>query len=135
VSFIAWNMSYSVNVKKCDDDHKKLFALINALHDAMKDGKGSQVLQQLVKELADYTNYHFSGEEALLEKTNYPALEPHRAQHKQFVKKVEAFRQDLATGVGGQSVAVATFLNDWLVNHIKRTDRQYSEHLNANGIS
>jgi hypothetical protein len=26
-------------------------------------------------------------------------------------------------------------LNDWLVKHIKRSDQQYSAHLNANGIS
>ncbi|MBZ5686164.1 MAG: bacteriohemerythrin [Acidobacteriia bacterium] len=135
MSWLDWDMSYSVKVKKCDDDHRKLFSLIKALHEAMKAGKGAQVLQQILKELADYTKYHFSGEEEMLAKTNYPGLGSHRAQHQQFVKKVEEFRQDAAAGKLAQTIAVSTFLNDWLVNHIKRTDQQYSEHLNANGIS
>jgi hemerythrin len=37
-------------------------------------------------------------------------------------------------GTVGQSVGVATFLNDWLMNHIKKTDQLYSAHLNANGV-
>lgn len=67
--------------------------------------------------------------------TQYPALGQHRLQHREFVKKVEQFQRDLRTGAVGQSVAVTTFLKDWLVNHIQRTDREYSVHLNANGWS
>jgi hemerythrin len=124
-----------VNVSKCDQDHKKLFSLLNALHEAMKSGKGSQVLQQVVKDLADYTKYHFSQEELLLRQTNYPNLIPHQAQHQTFVKKVEQFQSDLKAGNLAQSITVTEFLRDWLANHIKQTDRQYSAHLNANGIS
>jgi hemerythrin len=135
VSLIIWDASYSVRVKRFDDDHKRLFSLVNALHDAMKAGMGGKIVQKVVQELADYTKYHFSGEEALMAETQYPALGQHRLQHREFVKKVEQFQRDLRTGAVGQSVAVTTFLKDWLVNHIQRTDREYSVHLNANGWS
>jgi len=135
MALVTWDQSYSVNVSKCDQDHKKLFSLLNALHEAMKSGKGSQVLQQVVKDLADYTKYHFSQEELLLRQTNYPNLIPHQAQHQTFVKKVEQFQSDLKAGNLAQSITVTEFLRDWLANHIKQTDRQYSAHLNANGIS
>ena len=131
---VTWDESYSVKVEKCDEDHKKLFALINALHDAMSVGRGAQVVQKVVDELANYTRFHFSREESLLEKTHYPALVPHQAQHRIFVQQVEQFRQDLKAGAVGESVVVASFLKDWLTNHIKQTDRQYSMHLNDNGI-
>jgi hemerythrin-like metal-binding protein len=131
---VTWDESYSVRVEKCDEDHRRLFSLINALHDAMLAGKGAHVIQTVVNELADYTHYHFSREESLLEKTRYPALAPHQAQHQEFVKKVEQFRQDLKAGTIGESVFVANFLLEWLTNHIRRSDRQYSLHLNDNGI-
>lgn len=132
---VAWDTSFSVRVSKCDQDHQKLFSLLNDLHDAMTVGKGSQVVERVVKELADYTKFHFEGEEALLEKTNYPDLAEHRAEHGAFVQKVRRFQQDLKDGNTAQSISIANFIKDWLVNHIKKTDRQYSAHLNRNGVS
>ena|SRR5579872_5575100 len=131
---VSWNESYTVRVGRCDEDHKKLFSLINTLHDAMATGKGALVVGQVVKELADYTQYHFSAEEAMMEKTKYPALPAHRLQHREFSSQVKQFQHDLLEGKGGQSISVAVFLNDWLTDHIKQTDRKYSAHLNANGI-
>ena len=135
MSLITWDDSYTVRVKRFDDDHKRLFSLVNELHDAMKAGVGGKIMQQVVQELADYTRYHFSGEEALMEETQYPAVGAHRSQHREFVKKVEQFQRDLKAGAVGQSVAVTAFLKDWLINHIQRTDHDYSIHLNANGWS
>ena len=135
MALVTWDASYSVKVDKCDDDHKKLFSMLNSLHDAMMAGKGAQVIQPVVKELADYTKFHFAREESLMQKAKYPALGAHRTQHQEFVKKVEEFQKDLAAGKTGQAISVANFIKDWLTNHVKQTDRQYSAHLNANGVS
>jgi hemerythrin len=135
MALLTWDASYSVKVAKCDEDHKKLFSLLNALHEAMKVGKGTQILHQVVADLANYARLHFAREEALLEMTKYPALAPHRAQHEEFVRRVAQFQQDLKTGNTNQSIAVANFLTDWLVKHIQQTDVKYSAHLNANGVS
>ncbi len=135
MEFMTWNPSYSVKVKACDDDHKKLFAMINTLHDAMKAGHGADKVAGIVQELGSYARYHFDREEALLEKAKYPDLPSHRAQHHAFIQRVEQFRKDLVAGQGGQSVAVAEFMNQWLTGHIRQIDQKYSSHLNSHGIS
>jgi len=135
MALVTWDPSFSVKVNRCDEDHKKLFSLINTLHDAMLTGKGQEVVQKVVKELSDYTKYHFSAEEALMEKTKYATLSSHRLQHQEFVKKVGQFQQDLVAGKIGNSVSVLEFLKDWLAKHIKQTDKMYSSHMNANGVS
>jgi len=134
MALITWDQSYSVKVERCDAEHRKLFDLINALHDAMRVGKGRTVLQQIVAELHDYTQTHFKAEEALMERANYPALAGHRIEHQRFVARVGEFKNDLNAGVGGNAVAVLEFLKDWLAKHIKQIDQSYSAHLNANGI-
>jgi hemerythrin len=134
MALIKWDQSYSVKVNRCDDDHKKLFALINNLHDAMLTGKGGEVVQSVVQELLNYTKYHFTAEEALLEKAHYPGLSGHRAQHQEFVKRVEKFQQDIASSATGRSVDVLEFLKNWLSSHIKDIDQKYSSHLNAAGV-
>jgi hemerythrin len=135
MALVTWDASYSVKVFRCDEDHKKLFALLNQLNDAMKAGKGNQVVQRVVKKLADYTTFHFAGEEALLEKTKYPGLSSHRAKHEAFVRKVQEFQMDLKAGNLSQSISVSEFMKDWLTQHIKQTDQQYSSYLNSHGVS
>jgi hemerythrin len=133
VSLIAWNRSYSVNVRSCDAQHQQLFSVMNKLHEAMKAGKGRVVLAEIVDELDMYTKTHFRAEEALMERAQYPELNEHRAQHRYFVSQVAQFRKDLQADAGN-AVAVLTFLKDWLANHIQQTDKMYSSHLNSSGI-
>jgi hemerythrin-like metal-binding protein len=135
MALFVWDSSYSVKVERCDQDHKELFSLTNELYEAMRVGKGSQVVEHIVDELKEYTKFHFSAEEALMTKTGYPALSAHREEHRMFIESIDKVQKDLKDGTVGLSVGLATFLNDWLMNHIKKTDQQYSAHLNANGIA
>jgi hemerythrin len=41
----------------------------------------------------------------------------------------------LEAGGTATSIAVLTFLHDWLANHIKQTDKEYPEDLNSMGIN
>ena len=131
---VVWDKSYSVNVKRCDEQHQKLFSMLNGLHQAMSVGQGRSVVAPIVQELGAYTDTHFRAEEKLMEQASYPALAAHREQHKTFVAQVEKFKQDLANGNSSPAIEVAGFLMNWLSKHIRQTDRQYSAHLNAKGI-
>jgi hemerythrin len=134
VSLVTWDETYSVKVSQCDADHKKLFELINALHDAMSAGDRKSVVAQVIDELTDYATYHFATEEAMLEKTKYPQLASHRREHLIFMNEARRLQRDLAALKGGQALTVVVFLNDWLLNHIRQTDQRYSAHLNAGGV-
>jgi hemerythrin len=121
-------------VKSCDAQHKKLFSLINALHETMKVGKGKAVIRDIVRDLERYIQIHFGAEEALLELPHYPALAEHRWEHENFVARGAKFRKDLDANERGDAVAVLTFPKDWLAKHILQTDKLYSSHLNAKGF-
>ncbi len=135
MALVTWEPSYSVKVHRYDEDHKKLFAMINELHEAMLAGKGKDKIQETVKRLADYAKFHFSAEEQQLEKTKYPELSAHRAEHQAFIQRVQKFQQEVAEGRLNLSVSVGVFLNEWLANHIRKTDQKYSKYLNEHGVS
>jgi hemerythrin len=135
VALVTWDASYSVNVKKCDADHQKLFYLINTLHEAMKSGQGRTIIAGIVHELEWYTQTHFLTEEDLLQRARYPDLDDHRFQHQKFVAQVKQFREDLDARGTANSITVLTFLKDWLASHIKQSDKKYSEHLRSQGIN
>lgn len=134
MALFTWNDSYSVKVEMCDAQHKKLFEIINQLADAMRAGKGQDVVTRTVRELQLYTRTHFQQEESLLRKANYPDLAPHQESHRKFVAHVEALEKQTREGQTANSVLVLNLLRDWLVNHIQKTDKAYSASLHAAGI-
>jgi hemerythrin len=134
MALFTWNDSYSVKVAMCDQQHKKLFEIINQLADAMRMGNGQDVVGKTVGELLEYTRTHFQQEEALLKKSNYPQLGPHQEMHRKFVGEIEGLIQQAKEGKATNSIQVLNMLRDWLVNHIQKVDKQYSAYLNAAGI-
>lgn len=134
MALIDWNNSYSVNVKEIDDQHKKLIDLINKLYDEMKNGHGKEALSGVLKELVDYTKYHFQAEEKLLSKYNFPNFAAHKKEHEELTKKVEEINEKIASGKMVISSSVLTFLKDWLNNHILVEDKGYSSYLNNKGV-
>ena len=134
MALVTWDQSYSVRVRKLDEQHQKLFSLLNALHEAMRQGKGQAVVQDTLGELATYAVTHFRAEEELLRRTNYPGFAAHQAEHQKFVEKVSQLTEDLQAGRNASPIALLGFVEDWLAEHIRRTDRSYSAYLNAQGV-
>lgn len=131
MSLLNWSEDLSVNINGVDAQHKKLINLINELHDAMKSGKGKDKMGLILNELVEYTKYHFSAEEFLMQQKNYPGFLQHKKEHDLFTQKVMEFYNKYTVGSLSLSLEVLQFLKDWIVNHIKGTDKQYSPYLSA----
>jgi hemerythrin len=135
MALLTWDQSYSVKIAELDGHHQKLFSLLNCLHDAMREGKGSGVVRGIVEELVNYTHTHFAREEALMEQAKFPGLEVHRVEHQKLIGRVAEFKNALDKGQGVNTAAVLEFLREWLAKHIHGMDKSYSAHLNARGVS
>lgn len=129
-----WKDSYSVKVAALDNQHKKLFDLVNELHVAMSQGHGKDVAGDVLRRLIDYTVHHFSAEEMLMQKHNFPGLIAHRAEHKALTDKVMAFKKEFDAGTGNVTPQLMTFLQQWLKNHIQTVDQRYGDFLNSHGV-
>jgi hemerythrin len=134
MALIQWNDSLSVGVAEIDKQHQKLVQMINDLHDAMRQAKGSSVLGPLVSGLIDYTNTHFKAEEKYFIRFAYPETEAHKKLHADFVAKVLDFKKKFEANSVGLSMDVMNFLSNWLQSHIKGEDKKYTACFNANGL-
>ncbi len=134
MALIQWNDSFSVKVTEFDQQHQKLVSMINELHDAMKQGKGKDVLSKVIKVLISYTATHFDTEEKYFARFGYPETGSHKKEHAAFIKKVFEFKDEFEKGKLGLSVKVIDFLSDWLKNHIKVTDMKYSQFFKEKGL-
>ena len=132
---ISWNDSYRVGVAEMDTQHQKLVGLINNFHDAMKNGKGKDVIGKVLNDLKSYTVFHFGAEEKLMAMYAYPNLDKQKNEHKNFVDKVAVFVDDLAAGkTTSVTLDVSAFLKDWLLNHILKSDMQYKSYFESKGV-
>ncbi len=134
MALINWNDGFSVNIAEIDQQHQKIIAMINTLHDAMTLGKGQNVIGKIVDDLISYTETHFKTEEIYFAQFGYPDTDRHKIKHAGFVQKVSDFKDGFEKGKLSLSIEVMTFLSDWWRNHIKGTDKKYSQFFNEKGL-
>jgi hemerythrin len=134
MAFIEWKDSFSVGIKEIDLQHQKLIGMINNLHDAMRQGKGKDVLGEIIKGLVDYAGTHFLTEEKYFDKFGYPEADSHIGEHTAFTQKVAEFKDGFNAGKVSLSITVMDFLSSWLRNHIKVVDKKYGPFFNEKGL-
>jgi hemerythrin len=134
MALIQWNDSFSVNVVEIDKQHQKLVGMINDLGDAMHQGKGKDVLGEIINGLIDYVLTHFKTEEKYFDQFKYPVANSHKKEHIDFTKKVAEFKSGFDAGKLALSIEIMNFLSDWLQNHIKRVDKEYGPFFNEKGL-
>jgi hemerythrin len=134
MALITWTDALSVNIKEIDAQHRRLFDLMNKLHEAMKVGKGNDVLGGILGDLVKYTVFHFSTEEKYFQKFGYPEFQQHKKQHDDLAQKAKALKESFEQGKQTISIEVLNFLKDWLSGHIVGSDKKYGRFLNSKGL-
>jgi len=126
-NIVSWQSSYSVKIKLLDEQHMHLVKLTNRLFaDCLSGREKSKVaFQETVRQAVDYVGYHFSTEEKLMERVNYPDIRTHKQEHADFVREVFIKLEEFNSG----KLLVAPlnfvyFLRDWILNHIAVCDKK-----------
>jgi hemerythrin-like metal-binding protein len=132
--FVTWREDLAIGIGAVDEDHRKLFGLINNLQTAIYYPAGETFERQALNELVDYTKYHFTREEELMERNGYPELAAHKRQHQEMIAKVQSYLDAYESDREGTVQALTLFLKDWLIHHIAGTDRQYGPFLRDKGL-
>lgn len=119
-----------------DSQHKELIAKINKLVDCCEQGGGKLEAIRMLDYLADYTEFHFTAEEALQEKVSYPGLAEHKVKHEDFRTTVKELHEMLEEQEGPTDAfveAVNKNVINWLYGHIKGFDCSVATYINMNG--
>lgn len=125
-----WSSQYEIGIKEIDEQHKQLVEIISDLFEAMRVGLGYKQVEPTIVKLKDYTIYHFSEEEKLMERINYPKLEAHKEAHKYFVETISEFEQRYKDGEVALTLSILEFLKNWLINHIGNVDKDIVNYMN-----
>jgi hemerythrin len=134
MALLEWQDSYSVSVAVLDEQHKKIFKIINKLFDSMKENLNSEKLKAILKEFSDYAIYHFKTEEDLFEKYEYGDRALHISSHDIYRRKIKDFEKKLNNKEDFLSFKVIDFMEDWWLGHVMTADHQYKEFFASKGV-
>ncbi|MDT8426379.1 MAG: bacteriohemerythrin [Methyloprofundus sp.] len=137
MAIFIWNDSYKTGIDEIDEQHKKLVDILNALNEALTLEGNHQAIIALLDQLIDYTEYHFTSEEAFMQSHEYNATDyqKHQVTHQQFVTQIKQAQQDCHYNPDKVSDELLDFLVQWLVNHILMTDKQMVAEISATALT
>ena len=125
---IEWRDGFKISIAQVDDEHRRLFQLVKALD--------LDTVDQTLEELLEYVVTHFTNEQALMERSGYPAFEHHLKLHEEFGNHVADFLGSGDAWTDERVQELRRFLNKWLIGHIMTHDLRfgnwYREHHGTN---
>lgn len=119
VAGIGWSGRYETGDAAVDFQHQQLFALVDELHQATREGRGEAVLTDVLIEFVRYTRTHFQSEELLMRSTGFEECEAHAHEHERLTREVESL---LSSRADAGTERLCAFAYDWLVGHIHAWD-------------
>jgi len=139
MALIEWNDSLTLGISVVDQQHERLVGIVNRLHEATLEGRGTDVIGEIVDELIIYTATHFSTEEKYFAQFEYPDAEEHKREHDALIAKVNAFAYDIDRARLNSGPALATellqFLQIWWRYHMMETDSKFVALFKEKGLA
>jgi len=129
-----WDPSCSVNVAELDQQHQRLFRAVAELEHALRTGRADAMIDKMLGKVIEHTISHFDTEERLMEEHGFPGLAAHRHDHQLFAQKLAKFNLSNLAGRTDVAPALLVFLQEWLQDHILKTDKEYSSFFNTRGV-
>ena len=130
---LEWTPKISVNNEKIDNQHKKLFSIINKLITIREEKADPDAVFEVLRELIAYSDKHFKAEGLYMAENDYPRLlfKAHRDEHGDFFGKMEKFVEDYGKGSKTLTDEILKFLADWLLKHTSESDMKFARYVNS----
>ncbi|TVR60811.1 MAG: hemerythrin [Candidatus Competibacteraceae bacterium] len=132
--FIEWSNELSVGIEEIDAQHQVLVDLLNQVHEAIQQRRTTEVTNDIIDRLEEYTRVHFAVEESLMRILHYPGYKRHKEEHEKLIAQLAELRAKMEAGKASISFELAHFLKVWLTKHIMEVDQHYVAHFLAQGI-
>ncbi|MFQ3295149.1 MAG: hemerythrin-like metal-binding protein [Natrialbaceae archaeon] len=130
MSFIEWSDDqFGVGIERVDEQHRRLFELLNELYEAMEEDEGEEAVGDVIAELEDYTYYHFEDEESYMDECGFAdecegCFLAQENAHRGFEQEVSELRELYESDDAAVQMQTLRFLRTWVAEHVAGMDQQ-----------
>lgn len=124
---LVWKDVFNIGIKIIDDEHQRLFMIINKLFALKEEEKRSRkVCQEGIKYFKEHALKHFEAEERYMELIAYEGIDVHKRLHRDFRENSlpalerELEREDYSPAAVDHFLAVCA---GWLIGHTLTEDK------------
>jgi hemerythrin-like metal-binding protein len=122
----TWSDKYSIGNDEIDNQHKKLFDILNKLFDICVGKNDVDTLEAALDDLVSYTDYHFKFEEQHMRDVDYKKIDKHIIEHDYFKNEIMFAKRRQAQNKSNTDNKLIEFLSNWLIQHVTEEDRKYA---------
>ncbi len=128
---IEWKPQYETGIPIIDEQHKRLFARLDAVQRAVVQGSPREEIGDLLQSLMAETVEHFRTEEAIMAQHGFPDLLAHIREHELLTEKLGELAQRFEDSQDAMALLVTTFMGGWLRHHISEGDLSYARFIKS----
>lgn len=130
---VKWGEQFSVHIKEIDDQHKKFVGLLRMAYTKMDKSVKPGELDFLLDALIEHAKLHFATEEKYFWHFDYEYANMHVKLHDDIKKELANFKdRHVKDGSKGLVMELIDFLEEWLLVHILKHDKEYLKDLHEN---
>ena len=128
---IVFTPDLKTNIPKIDEQHKELINLINAFEEIEEGTHTRKDVENALKFLGDYITKHFTYEESLMDRSDYPKTEWHKNWHEGYILKYQDLKNEyVQNGMSEHFIYILNeFIVKWIVRHIQKVDTELNTYI------
>jgi hemerythrin-like metal-binding protein len=116
-----------MGIPEIDDQHRKLFELLEQLRKAMLAEHSGERVDKTLGKLEVFARAHFAFEERLMADIEFADHAAHAAEHEQLMRELVSFRE--RARAGDVTAELPKLIRSWIIEHLVQFDRKYSDYL------
>jgi hemerythrin len=129
---IVWDSAWNIGHEEIDKQHQEWIGIFNRLEDAVFSEEIDnlvEVQRGTLKDMLEYTRYHFSMEEQIMVEISYPDAASHWRLHKNFDTMIYEKYRAHEEGEYVLNSNLLLLIQKWLLSHIRNEDQKIGRHL------
>ncbi|MFC2138090.1 bacteriohemerythrin, partial [Bacteroidota bacterium] len=123
--FIVWISKYNLQIPEMDDQHKRIVKLINEVNEALDGKKSGSEIVKIIKNLINYTSYHFHTEEDYFKEFKYKEAADHKKEHKGILTLLQTTEKNVAEGNLDKLDEDLIEIKSEIITHFTEVDIKY----------